>query len=346
MTGKPQKPHWEVPGRLMSTKVYILAIFFLLVLTSMGSLHAQEGNQQAHDVEVRIFLIDIENVDTVGQSFTANLTIVTRWRDPGLSHKGPASISVPLGEIWYPKIQILNQQRIASTLPNLAEVRPDGEVIHRQRIWGSFSQPLDLEEFPFDSQNLKVSLANVGFGEKTVNLVASPGSGISEALTIADWKITGWKLDATDFSIEDEPDSIKGMVFSVDIERDKGYFKYKVIFPLILIVMMSWLVFWIDPTLAASQISVSVTAMLTMIAYRFALAGMIPRLAFLTSLDYFVLASTLMVFMAMIEVVYTAHLSSNNQVDKARRVDFHARWVAPLIYFSMAVETLYFRFWV
>lgn len=346
MTGKLQKSHWEVPSRFMSNKVYLLAIFVLLVLTSMGSLQAQESNQQAHAVEVRIFLIDIENVDTVGQSFTANLTIVMRWRDPGLAHEGPASISVPLGDIWYPKIQILNQQRIASTLPNLAEVRPDGEVIHRQRIWGSFSQPLDLERFPFDSQSLKVSLANVGFGERNVNLVASPGSGISEALTIADWKITGWKLDATDFSIEDEPDSIKGMTFSVDIERDKGYFKYKVIFPLILIVMMSWLVFWIDPALAASQISVSVTAMLTMIAYRFALAGMIPRLAFLTSLDYFVLASTLMVFLAMIEVVYTAHLSTNNQVDKARRVDRHARWVAPLIYFCMAAETLFFRFWV
>jgi hypothetical protein len=106
---------------------------------------------------------------------------------------------------------------------------------------------------------------------------------------------------------------------------------------------MSWLVFWIDPSLAASQISVSVTAMLTMIAYRFALAGMIPRLATLTSLDNFVLASTLMVFLAMIEVVYTAHLSTNGQLGKARKIDFHARWIAPVIYFAMAVETLYFK---
>ena len=106
---------------------------------------------------------------------------------------------------------------------------------------------------------------------------------------------------------------------------------------------MSWLVFWIDPSLAASQISVSVTAMLTMIAYRFALAGMIPRLATLTSLDYFVLVSTLMVFLAMLEVVYTAHLSTNGQLVKARKIDLHARWIAPLIYFAMAAETLYFK---
>jgi hypothetical protein len=110
-----------------------------------------------------------------------------------------------------------------------------------------------------------------------------------------------------------------------------------------MIVMMSWLVFWIDPTLAAFQISVSVTAMLTMIAYRFALAGMMPRLTFLTSLDYFVLVSTLMVFLAMVEVIYTAHLSTNGQLEKARKLDRRARWFAPLIYIAMATETLYLR---
>jgi hypothetical protein len=136
------------------------------------------------------------------------------------------------------------------------------------------------------------------------------------------------------------------MIFSLNVERDSGFFKYKVILPLILIVMMSWLVFWIDPTLAASQISVSVTAMLTMIAYRFALAGMMPRLTFLTSLDYFVLVSTLVVFLAMIEVVYTAHLSTNGQLEKARKLDRRARWIAPLVYIAMATETLYLRIWV
>jgi hypothetical protein len=73
---------------------------------------------------------------------------------------------------------------------------------------------------------------------------------------------------------------------------------------------------------------------------------MIPRLGILTSLDYFVLASTLVVFLAMVEVVYTAYLSTNDQLEKARRVDWHARWIAPVIFFAMMAETLFFRTWV
>ena len=340
-----QKLNWKVLGYPVNTSTFLPFIFFLLSLTAMGGLHAQETAQQAQDVEIRLFLFDVEKVDTAAQSFTANLTLMMKWRDPGLAHQGPASISIPLDQIWSPRVQILNQQKIVSTFPPMAEVRPDGEVIHRQRLWGSFSQPLDLHEFPFDKQSLQITIVNVGFGDKKVNLVASPASGISERMTIPDWTISGWDLTLTEFSVEDEPVKFEGMVFSLAVERDKNFFKYKVIFPLILIVMMSWLVFWIDPSLASSQISIAVTAMLTMIAYRFALSGMIPRLGFLTSLDYFVLASTLVVFLAMIEVVYTAYLTTHNELDKARKVDFHARWIAPVVYFAAAAETLFLRIW-
>jgi hypothetical protein len=330
----------------MIIKACLKISFILLVFIFTATLDAKELVQQNHDVEVRVLLIDVEKIDTVSQSFTANLSVVMRWRDQNLAHEGPASISVPLDDIWYPRIQILNQQNIVSTLPPSAEILPDGEVVQRQRFWGSFAQPLDLQSFPFDNQVLKITLANVGFDGGIVRLSPSPNSGIYKKLTMPDWKITGWDFVATDFLFEDESTSVEGMIFSLNVERDSGFFKFKVILPLILIVMMSWLVFWIDPTLAASQISVSVTSMLTMIAYRFALAGMMPRLTFLTSLDYFVLASTLVVFLSMIEVVYTAHLSTNGQLEKARMLDRRARWIVPLIYFAMTAETLYLRIWV
>jgi hypothetical protein len=323
-----------------------LTIAWLLCVAILGNLEAQEPVHQARDVEVRVFLIDVEGVNTVSQNFTANLTLVLRWQDSSLAHDGPGSISMPLDDVWFPRIQFLNQQRLVSTLPRTVEIYPDGEVVQRQRVWGSFSQPLDLQAFPFDKQRLKVTLANVGFGAEVVNLIPSPSSGLSKTLTMPDWAVTGWDFVATDFPFDDESSSIQGMIFSLDVKRDTSFFKYKVIFPLILIVLMSWLVFWIDPSLVASQISVSVTAMLTMIAYRFALAGMMPRLTFLTSLDYFVLASTLMVFLSMIEVVYTAHLSTRDQLDKARKVDRMARWIMPPVYFAMAAETLFLRIWV
>ena len=70
---------------------------------------------------------------------------------------------------------------------------------------------------------------------------------------------------------------------------------------------------------------------------------MMPRLAFLTSVDYFVLGSTRMVFLSLLEVIYTNHLSTHDGIDQARRVDRIARWLAPVLYATIALETHYFR---
>ena len=323
-----------------------IAFTWLLLIATFGSLEAQELASQSRDVEVKVYLIDIDGIDSVTQSFVANLTLVFRWHDPSLAHAGLDSISKDLSEIWYPRIQILNQQRLVKTFPQSAEVHPDGEVIYRQRVWGSFSQPLELREFPFDSQRLEVRLGSISFGSQNIQLKPSTDSGISEKLSIPDWEIMQWDFMAEDLRFDNESSLIPGMVFSLEVKRDSNYFKFKVILPLVLIVMMSWLVFWIDPSLIPSQVSVGVTAMLTMIAYRFALAGMLPRLPFLTTLDIFVMASTIMVFLAMVEVIYTAHLSTNNQLEKARRIDRKARWIAPLIYITLMTETLFIRLWI
>ena len=315
----------------------------LLGLAVAGNPLAADHPTELRDVEVKIVLLDVDEVNNVAQTFTANLATAIRWQDHSLVHQGPGSISKPLDEIWYPSIQFLNQQRAVAGFPRIAEVFPDGTVIYRQRYWGNFSQPLELKSFPFDAQKLTLTLANVGFGMRSIRLLPASDSGIAEKFSMPDWTVTEWDFAAVDLPIEENNAPVKGMVFSLDVKRDTSYFKYKVILPLVLIVMMSWMVFWIDPSLVATQISVSVTAMLTLIAYRFALAGLIPRLAFLTSLDFFVLVSTLAVFISMIEVLYTAHLATKDQLEKARRVDRHARWGLPLIYVVLAAETLYFR---
>ena len=325
------------------TVIRSLLISCLLGLVFTGNLQAAESAFEKRDVEVKMILLDVDEVDNVKQSFTANLILVLSWQDESLTHEGAEPISKPLADIWHPGIQILNQQRIVATFPKAVEVYPDGTVVYRQRYWGGFSQPLKLDSFPFDSQSLTITLANVGIGMQSARLIPSADSGVSAQLLIPDWGVTGWNFETSELSAEGLAAQVQGMVFSLDVKRDTNYFKYKVIFPLILIVMMSWMVFWIDPSLVASQISVSVTAMLTMIAYRFALAGLIPRLPFLTTLDLFVLVSTLAVFISMLEVLFTAHLATNDQLKKARRIDRHARWVLPLIFVILASDTLYFR---
>ena len=91
----------------------------------------------------------------------------------------------------------------------------------------------------------------------------------------------------------------------------------------------------------SAQISVSVTAMLTLIAFQFSMTTMLPRLALLTKLDWFVIYTTFLVFFSLLEVVYTTWLASSGQPEKALRVDRKARWIFPVLFLFALVDSLY-----
>ena len=75
--------------------------------------------------------------------------------------------------------------------------------------------------------------------------------------------------------------------------------------------MMSWTVFWIDPTNGGPQISVAVTSMLThCLPLRDWVGGAKAALPY--TLDAFILASSLLVFLSLIEVMLTTKLATEN----------------------------------
>ena len=199
-------------------------------------------------VRVTVSVLDLDDVDSVKQSFVANVYYEARWRDARLAHEGPAERTVPLSSVWNPRLQFYNQQRVVQTLPEVVEVSPDGEVLYRQRVWGPFSQPLDVEDFPFDDQTFDLLLTTAGFELDEVRLIADPErpSGMAASFSVADWRVD--ELEAGGGEYEFAPDMPVPM-FHVRLraERQSAYFVLKVIVPLLLIVGMACTVFWMNP---------------------------------------------------------------------------------------------------
>lgn len=307
------------------------------------------GDAAPTDVGFAVWIGDVTHIDSAEQTFTANFLLVLRWRDPQLAHEGPGAKRYALDDIWHPALLILNEAGDTTrSLPEEAAVTPDGVVTMRQRLVGSFSQSLDLRNFPFDRDTLRIRFALPGQHPSDVRFAPEPGAiaaglrdgvGVAEKLTMQDWRITRVNSRVEPFHASPQ---IELASFSVELDatRHTSHFWIKVLIPLVLIVMMSWAVFWIEPTDASTQMGVAVTAMLTLIAYRFAIDGEVPRLPYLTRLDAFVLTSTVLVFLSIIEVLVTTKLASMGRSPLARRIDTHSRWVFPLVFASACVMTL------
>ncbi len=202
------------------------------------------------------------------------------------------------------------------------------------------TQPLHLNSFPFDEQTFRVRLAAVRYTPDEVKFVPEQSwidagipqaAGMSKSITLPDWTVDKWDIKTLPYTLA--PGLIySGYVFEFTASRKVEHYILKVILPLILIVMMSWAVFWIDPATSNSQISIAVTSMLTLIAYRFAVDSQLPRLPYMTRLDSLFLTSTLLVFFSLIEVLVTTILDNKQQTERAKKIDRYCRAIFPAIF--------------
>ena len=285
------------------------------------------------EVQVVGAILDVDKIDSTEQNFTLNFYSAYRWQDPRLAHEGPGNIIRDLSEVWNPRLTILNSQKHWSNTRDEVEITPAGEATFRLHHFSSFSQPLDLHDFPHDRHIFKIVVAAAGYSSDEVVLVPHPhiDSFIAEKLSVADWKISNMQGKSREVTLANHL-KLSGFVFSFEGKRLVHHHVVKTLIPLTLIVMMSWVVFWIDPELAANRLGLAVTTVLTLIAYHIAMSRQIPKIPYLTDMDKFLLLTTLLVFIALIEVVISTSLFNTDRQALANKVDRTSRWLFPALF--------------
>lgn len=294
-------------------------------------------------VHVALVILDVDEISDNDQNFTVNLFGRFRWTDPRLAHDGPGNISRKLEEVWNPRLLFLNIQRTWSYLPKVVEIKPSGEVLHRIHLWGNFSQPLNLRNYPFDRHLFKIPIV-AGYATDKLIVRVDPETipYVAEKLSVADWDISNFHGESKELKLSSHY-THNSVVYSFEGVRRSENIIIKVIIPLILIVLMSWTVFWIDPQQSGSQLAMSMTSVLTLIAYHIALGSKLPEIPYMTRLDVFVFGSTIIVFVSLIEVVITSRLSTNDRLNRARKIDMICKWLFPIVFTLIAVYSFVLR---
>ena len=313
----------------------LIGLLLFLCSLDLQAAFSRPVSEDGKPTEVQVVgaVLDVDKINSAEQNFTLNFYAVFSWLDPRLAHEGPGSDIRGLSDVWNPRLTISNTQRYWENTRDEVEISPEGRVTYRLHVFGDFSQPLKLHDFPQDRHVFQVPVVAAGYRPEEVVLLPDPrmDSFIAEDLSVADWKVGNMQGQSRDVSLANGL-KLPGFVFSFEAERLLHHYVIKAITPLALIVMMSWVVFWIDPKQLPNQLGVAVTTVLTLIAYHIALSGRLPDIPYLTNMDKFLFSSTVLVFMALIEVVITSHFSSTDQLIKARRIDRTARWLFPLLF--------------
>lgn len=309
-------------------------IAFLIGLAMAAPVAAQDPFGEPREVKIGLLMTDMTEVNGAEQSFSADVFMLATWHDPELVDSAAGIRTLDYDAVWHPTLLIYNRRAVTESMPYEVMVRPDGTVSYLQRYTGQFSAAMSLREFPRDRQEFFVWL--VAPTRVGANVTLVPDSSIvalrTEQLSISDWEVGEASVTLEEFQAAPGAPTNPGIKLTLPATRRVTYYTIQVLIPLIAIVMMAYAVFWVAPTVVPTRVGVVVTTMLTLIAYRFMLANHVPRLSYLTRLDWFMLGATVLVILTLFTMAGTSYLVSRQQEAIVKRIDRAGRWLYPIVF--------------
>lgn len=306
----------------------------------------QNPNDNTHPVVVSLglYITDIVGIDETRENFALSGYLVSRWHDPRLeastrlnnADSPKKTRSFRMEEIWTPPIEMVNSvsQQVKSYS---IEADKNGDVTLMERFHAVLSNTYQLRKFPFDTQVLEIefepflsSVPEVQFARK-----ATPETGFRSSgghAEVAAWRLQGVRYgtesSASDGSLAPSSEAL----FQITVNRQSGFYTWKIFLPIAIMSLIPMVVFWIDPKEFDWLLKVPMWMLLSMVAFEFAIVRDLPKIGYITFLDA-VITTSFAFFFVVIGEITAVYLVQKGRF-RQQVVKFHraGRWLYPVTY--------------
>ncbi|KGL83342.1 Glycine receptor subunit alpha-4, partial [Tinamus guttatus] len=207
--------------------------------------------------------------------YRVNVFLRQQWNDPRLAYREYPDDSLDLDpsmldSIWKPDLFFANEKGAnfheVTTDNKLLRIFKNGNVLYSIRLTLILSCPMDLKNFPMDIQTCTMQLESFGY---TMNDLIFEWLEEQEAVQVAEG------LTLPQFILREEKDLgyctkhyNTGQFTCIEVrfhlERQMGYYLIQMYIPSLLIVILSWVSFWINMEAAPARVGLGITTVLTM----------------------------------------------------------------------------------
>ena len=323
-------------------------------------------------VNADLLIEDVHSISGKDLDFESSYTLWAHWKDSRVADvlkelnvykdKGkplylcdysPQSVIGDSRKIFDPVIEFFNRKgkpNFQYGMQDWIEIFSDGTVQSRIRDKSKFKARFDFRRFPFDSQLLTYEIWSE-YPSFMVEINADePGmsdyketkyayeNGDNEGITIP-----GWSLESVDYEnysyIENDGYPYTGFILELEVKRQSSYYLFKIILPIMFILVISWSVFWVRGSQLEAKVNVTIVCLLSLIAYNFIIDEDLPKLPYLTFLDSFILLSYFYTGIATILCVYSFVKKLKSGKDLST-IDKKAQWFGPISYFIILFSIL------
>ncbi|KAM8733802.1 gamma-aminobutyric acid receptor subunit pi isoform 1-T2 [Acanthopagrus schlegelii] len=285
-------------------------------------------NEGPVEIGMSLDIASIDAISEINMDYTATIFLRQRWRDSRLVFPGNESVSVDgrlVSLLWIPDTFIPDSKRSFLhdvTVENrLIRIFSNGTVLYALRITATIACNMDLTKYPMDRQVCTLQLESWGYNLQDVVFYWTRGNdsvkGL-DTLRLAQYSVETYYTTVSEAVYE--TGQYPKLVLHFALRRNVLFFILETYVPSILLVVLSWVSFWISQSSVPARTCIGVTTVLTMTTLMMGARTSLPNAnCFIKAIDVYLGICFTFIFGALLEYACAHFYTMQHQTIE----DFH-----------------------
>ncbi|XP_056422069.1 gamma-aminobutyric acid receptor subunit rho-2 isoform X2 [Hyla sarda] len=253
--------------------------------------------------------------------FTMTLYLRHYWKDERLSFPSTTNKSMTFDsrlvkKIWVPDVFFVHSKRSfihdTTTENIMLRVYPDGQVLYSMRITVTAMCNMDFSRFPLDTQTCTLELESYAYTDEDLMLYWKKGNEslkTDEKISLSQFLIQKFHTTSR-LAFYSSTGWYNRLYINFTLRRHIFFFLLQTYFPATLMVMLSWVSFWIDRRAVPARVSLGITTVLTMSTIITGVNASMPRVSYIKAVDIYLWVSFVFVFLSVLEYAAVNYLTT------------------------------------
>uniref|UniRef100_A0AAR2JGQ8 Gamma-aminobutyric acid (GABA) A receptor, rho 3b n=1 Tax=Pygocentrus nattereri TaxID=42514 RepID=A0AAR2JGQ8_PYGNA len=277
------------------------------------------------DVQVE----SLDSISEVNMDFTMTLYLRHYWKDERLAFPSGNNLSRTFDarlvkKIWVPDVFFVHSKRSFihdTTMENIMlRVYPDGNILYSVRITVTALCTMDFSSFPLDTQNCSLELESCE--SKTKLKLYWSHYKCMHSLTLYEIVLSQFFIEqfnpSSGLAFYSSTGWYNRLYINFILRRHVFFFMLQTYFPTMLMVVLSWVSFWIDRRAVPARVSLGITTVLTMSTIITGVSTSMPQVSYVKAVDIYLWASFLFVFLSVIEYAAVNYFTTMEEMKKLK----------------------------
>ncbi|XP_030831898.1 glycine receptor subunit alpha-4 [Strongylocentrotus purpuratus] len=287
----------------------------------------------ATNVACSINIISLDSVTEITMDFGMTILLKEYWNDPRLAYGNKSHLPYlgsgkdMIEQIWAPDLFFANEKQANYhdvTQPNrLVRIYPNGDIYYSMKLTLVLSCRMNFETFPMDMQRCRTVVESYQSTDNELTLEWREPDAVvlSTLIMLPQFSVIPELSHGPCTDQFYTTGNYSCIEFSFVLIRELTFYVVQAYMPTALLVIISWVSFWIDISQAAARVSLGVTTILTMTTTTTGYAGSagLPKVSYTKAIDIWFDACLAFAISSLFEYSVVHYLWTKDRTERQRQ---------------------------